>query len=78
MKGISKGGGQRCLVPVIGGLNLYVVPQGAGCSDLLQCLPDVGSPRLTSPSNGWAFSPSMCACVNGRVCSGTVDPGPRF
>jgi len=29
------------LVPVIGGLNLYVVPHGAGCSDLLQCLPDV-------------------------------------
>jgi hypothetical protein len=47
---------KRCLVPVIGGLNLYVVPQGAGCSDLLQCLPDVGFLRSTSPSNGWAFS----------------------
>jgi len=41
MKGILKVGRNRCPVPVIGCLNLYVVPHGAGCSGFPQCLLDV-------------------------------------
>jgi hypothetical protein len=50
-------GGQRCLVPVIGGLNLYVsclrVWVVVTCFSAFQML---DPSCLTSPSNGWAFS----------------------
>ena len=39
----------RCWVPVIGGLDLYVVPSGAWRSGLPQCLPDASFRPARSP-----------------------------